>query len=96
MSLLETVIEVTGFLTQAKVEFLIGGSLASSLWGQERTTRDADIAALISESQLDTLEQLVKWQYVMDARDMRESLTSGRDFAAGQILHGETIIVRLA
>jgi hypothetical protein len=91
VSLLTTVVEVTGYLDQAQIEFLIGGSLASSLWGQERTTHDADIAALISVQQFDILEGLIKWPYVIDANDMRASIPPATDFIAGQILHGETL-----
>lgn len=91
MSLLKTVLEVTGFLEEAKIEFLIGGSLASSAWGQERTTHDADIAVLLSESKFEALEQLVRWPYVMDSATIRSSLSNLHEFDAGQILHGETL-----
>lgn len=58
MSLLKTVLEVTDLLEETKIEFFIGGSLASSAWGQERTTRDADIAVLLSESQFNAFDRI--------------------------------------
>jgi len=91
LSLLDTLIEVTGYLEAAGIEFLIGGSLASSLWGQERTTHDADVAALLTIQQFELLEPMVKWPYVLDSQDMRESLASPREFASGQILNGESL-----
>lgn len=84
-------LEVTSLLEDAEIDFRIGGSLASSLWGQERTTRDADIAAFISEPQLEKLEGLVKWPYIMDARDMRAGIIAAAEFSSGQILHAETL-----
>lgn len=91
MSLLETVIEVTTLLTEAQVDFLIGGSLASSVWGQERTTHDADIAVSLSESQLAVLERLIKWPYVIDSQSIRSRLGNLRPFDSGQILNGESL-----
>lgn len=91
LSLLTTVLEVTELLEQAEIEYFIGGSLASSLWGQERTTHDADIAALIAEPQLEVLERLIEWPYILDSADLRKSLSSTADFASGQILNGETL-----
>ncbi len=84
-------LEVSGFLEEAKIEFLIGGSLASSAWGQERTPVDADIAVLFSESKFDALEQLIRWPYVMDTATIRSSLSNLHEFDSGQILHRETL-----
>jgi len=90
LSLLQTVFAVAALLDQAEIEFLIGGSLASSVWGQDRTTRDADIAAFIAPSQLDKLEPLVVWPLVLDS-ELRSSLDLEGEFRSGQILHGETL-----
>ena len=91
MSLLATLVEVTRMLDQAKIEFVIGGSLASSLWGQERTTHDADLAILLSEDQLNILDSLIGWPYVMDTDSIRSMLSDSKDFASGQILNGDTL-----
>ncbi len=52
MSLLKTLVEVGEKLDAAGVEYVIRGSLASSVWGQARATRDVDVAAIFTESQL--------------------------------------------
>ena len=78
-------------LATAKIDFVIGGSLASSLWGQERTTHDADVAVLLDLEKLRLLEPLVTWPYIMDTESIRSSLSNPREFASGQILNGETL-----
>ena len=83
--------DVTDLLAKAGVEFVIGGSLASSVWGRERTTHDADIAALISEAQFEQLLPLIQWPYIIDAESIRASLADLEDFASGQILNGESL-----
>jgi hypothetical protein len=65
--------------------------LASSVWGQERTTHDADIAVLLNEKQLQILETMVHWPYIMDADSIQSNLLSLKEFASGQILNGETM-----
>ena len=91
MSLFTTLIEVAEMLATAKIDFVIGGSLASSLWGQERTTHDADVAVLLDLEKLRLLEPLVTWPYIMDTESIRSSLSNPREFASGQILNGETL-----
>lgn len=91
MSLLQTLYEVADLLRQSEIEFLIGGSLASSLWGQERTTHDADVAVMLDVEKLEYLDRIVAWPYVMDTASMRTSLSHPKEFASGQILHGETL-----
>ncbi|HEY3781827.1 MAG TPA: hypothetical protein VGL56_12140 [Fimbriimonadaceae bacterium] len=86
-----TLLEVTEMLRKTNVEFVIGGSLASSVWGQERTTHDADVAVLLNEEQLDILAGLVKWPYIMDTDSIRLSLSPLEEFASGNILNGETL-----
>jgi hypothetical protein len=41
----EVVLEITCILDELGVRYLVGGSLASSLWGIPRSTQDADLVA---------------------------------------------------
>jgi hypothetical protein len=91
MSLLDTLLEVSSMLEIAEIPYVIGGSLASSIWGQQRTTHDADLAIFLDELRLQVLESLVKWPYTLDSESIRISLADLSDFASGQILHGETL-----
>ncbi len=91
MNIVSTLMEVVEKFRSAGIDFVIGGSLASSVWGEERNTRDVDIAALISLSQIDLLDDLFQWPYVLDTASMKESLKLREEFASGQILHGETL-----
>ena len=90
MNIFATLIEVAGKLEEAGVEYVIGGSLASSVWGEERATRDVDVAAIFSVSQINKLQELIDWPYIIDGDSMRESLRTREEFASGQILNGET------
>lgn len=78
-------------LAKAEVQYVIGGSLASSAWGQERTTRDADLAVLLDEKQLKILDTLIAWPYIMDTDSIQASLAQPKEFSSGQILNGETL-----
>lgn len=91
MSLLETLSDVTEMLRRAEIDFLIGGSLASSLWGQARTTHDADVVVLLNTEKLAVLDAFVQWPYVMDTESIRAFLSKPGEFASGQILNGETL-----
>ena len=90
MNIFATLNEVADKLEEAGIEYMIGGSLASSVWGEERATRDVDVAAIFSASQIDKLQELFDWPYIIDADSMRESLRTRAEFASGQILNGET------
>ncbi len=87
---MKTLIDVSAMLEKAGVQYIIGGSVASSVWGEERATRDVDIAAIFTSDQIDSLEEQCEWPYIIDAESMRQQLKVREDFASGQILNGET------
>lgn len=87
MPLVDTLLEVSAMLEHAGIEYVIGGSLASAAWGQERSTRDADIALLISRAQADTLIAQIQEPYLIDANNLLAIVDRPTEFASGQILH---------
>lgn len=91
MSLLDTLHSVCRELDRLQVPYAVGGSLASSIWGQERATQDADVAAILSITQIETLEKVFEWPLIFQADGLKEDLESGSLFPCGQILNGETL-----
>lgn len=57
MSLSGFLAKVIDNLEAAGVEYMIGGSVASSIYGEPRTTRDIDIVAAVDEASLSNLFQ---------------------------------------
>lgn len=52
MNDLQIVATYSAFLTALGVEHIVGGSLASSAWGEQRATNDADFLVELSAQQL--------------------------------------------
>ncbi len=55
MTLEEFVADVVGRLEATSIEYMIGGSVASSIYGEPRTTRDVDIVVEVSPESLASL-----------------------------------------
>ena len=61
---LSVVLRVARALEQAGVEYLLGGSVAASLYGEPRATRDIDIAVQLSRAQVQPLgERPSTWPF---------------------------------
>ena len=79
---LAVTLRVVHALERLGVRYLVGGSLASSLHGNPRTTNDADIVAELDESHVDALvTDLAADFYVSDVA-VREALRRGSSFNA--------------
>ena len=90
-SIFDTVSSVALQLNSAGIDFIVGGSLASSAWGLERATHDADLAAQINSTQLDELVAAFQWPLVFQSESLRQAIESPEGFTCGQILNGETL-----
>ncbi len=55
MTLEEFVADVVGRMEATSIEYMIGGSVASSIYGEPRTTRDIDIVVEVTSASLATL-----------------------------------------
>jgi hypothetical protein len=85
----EIIADVAQRLDRAGILYAVGGSLASSIWGQMRQTNDADIAIRLN---LDAVEQLVSAftdPYYISRSEIEEALSSSDAFRTIQILHME-------
>lgn len=84
----EVTLKVTGVLEKLGVPYLIGGSLASTLYGMVRTTQDSDVVA---EMRLEHLQQFVaalQDEFYVDDEMIAESIQRNSSF---NIIHRETM-----
>jgi len=62
------------------IQYMIGGSLASSAMGAWRATQDIDIVAKLTPIDIGPLAKTLGNDYYTDVETMREALDSGRPF----------------
>lgn len=84
----EVTIKVTGVLEKLSVPYLIGGSLASTLYGMVRTTQDADIVAEMRLEHLRPFVLALQDEFYLDDEIIADSIQRNSSF---NILHRETM-----
>jgi hypothetical protein len=85
---LAVTVKVTGVLEKLGIPYLIGGSLASTIYGMVRTTQDVDI---IAEMRLDHIQPFVTFlqnDFYTDEEMIAESIRHNSSF---NIIHRETM-----
>jgi hypothetical protein len=63
-----------------KITYLVGGSLASSVYGIPRATQDVDLVADLSSGKVDALCDLLKGTFYIDGDMIREAITRRSSF----------------
>jgi hypothetical protein len=76
----EVVERLADLLDSLGIRYAVGGSIASSLYGTVRFTRDADIAVEPFSSVADKLYELLKDEFYVSKQAMEEALSSHRSF----------------
>ncbi len=71
------------------VDYQIGGSLASSVWGLPRSTQDADLVADLLPEQVAPLVARLQEQYYIDGEMIREAIRRHSSF---NLLHLDTML----
>lgn len=56
------------------IEYAVGGSVASSLQGEPRSTNDVDFAVRLQEGEVAALEERLGPDFVVDAQGLREAI----------------------
>ena len=84
----EVTIKVTHVLEKLSVPYLIGGSLASTLYGMVRTTQDADIVAEMRLEHLQPFVLALQDEFYLDDEMIVDSIQRNSSF---NILHRETM-----
>jgi hypothetical protein len=74
-------LQVVEVLEQLGVRYLIGGSLASALYGVARSTADADLMADLRPEHIDHLEQALQRDFYIDPEAVRDAACRRSSFS---------------
>lgn len=84
----EVTLKVTDVFEQLGVPYLIGGSLASTLYGMVRTTQDSDIVAEMRLEHLQPFVTALQDEFYLDDEMISESIQRNSSF---NIIHRESM-----
>lgn len=84
----EVTLRVTGILEKLGVPYLIGGSLASTLYGMVRTTQDSDIVTEMRAEHIQPFVKALQGEFYLDDEMIAESIQRNSSF---NIIHRETM-----
>lgn len=84
----EVTLKVTEVFERLSVPYLIGGSLASTLYGMIRTTQDSDIVAEMRIEHLQPFVMALQGEFYVDEEMIAESIQRNSSF---NIIHRETM-----
>ena len=82
-------LEISATLDLLGVEYLLGGSLASSLLGEPRATVDIDLAIVLRETAVPSLVHALDAAFFVDPEAARRAVGRGASF---NVLHRETML----
>lgn len=85
---IEVTLKVTGVFEALGVPYLIGGSLASTLYGMVRTTQDSDIVAEMKIEHLKPFVTALQDEFYVDGEMIAESIQRHSSF---NIIHRESM-----
>ncbi|MCE9645263.1 MAG: hypothetical protein K8S20_04625 [Chloroflexi bacterium] len=85
---IEVTIKVTGVLEDLGTPYLIGGSLASTLYGMVRTTQDSDIVAEMRPEHVRPFVLALQDEFFIDEQMIAESILHNSSF---NIIHKESM-----
>lgn len=75
-------LEVIEVLESLGVDYLIGGSFATAVYGVARMTADADLMADLRLDQVEPLTRALSGHFYMDAESIREAIRHRSSFSA--------------
>ncbi len=78
-------------LDSAQIEYLIGGSFASSVWGEPRQTNDVDVEVWLTPENEGRFVQSFADPYYVSKEEVREALTSSDIYRSVQVLHMDAV-----
>jgi hypothetical protein len=84
----QVVLEVTRVLDELGVPYLVGGSLASSLWGIPRTTQDADLVVDLRPQHLEAFAKKLAGTFYLSPERLRDAVRRRSSF---NLLHLKTM-----
>jgi hypothetical protein len=84
----EVTLKVTAVFEKLGVPYLIGGSLASTLYGMVRSTQDSDIVAEMRLEHLQPFVSVLQDEFYVDEEMIVDSI---QQYASFNIIHRETL-----
>jgi hypothetical protein len=85
---IEVTLKVTGILEDLGIPYLIGGSLASTLYGMVRSTQDSDIVAEMQPKHVQPFIAALQNEFFVDEEMIAESVKTNTSF---NIIHRDTM-----
>lgn len=82
-------LRVVAVLDELGIEYLVGGSIASSVHGRPRTTQDVDIVARIGGSHVAPFVAALEHEFYVDAEMIRDAIARRASF---NVIHLETML----
>lgn len=73
-------IRLLEILDLLEIHYLVGGSVASSLYGIWRATGDVDIVARVGAADIEALVDQLRREFYIDADQIRTAIDAGRSF----------------
>lgn len=85
---IEVTVEIARILEELGVEYLVGGSLASSLHGHPRSTQDIDLVADLLPEHIDRLAAALEGRFYFDEPAIRDAVSRRSTF---NVIHLRTL-----
>jgi hypothetical protein len=85
---IEVTLKVTGILEKLNIPYIIGGSLASTLYGMVRTTQDSDIITEMRLEHIQPFLSALQNEFFIDEEMISDSIQHNSSF---NIIHRETM-----
>ncbi len=85
---IEVTLKVTNLFQRLGIPYLIGGSLASTLYGMVRSTQDSDIIAEINPEQVPQIVSGLEAEFYIDQEMIAEAVSRNSSF---NIIHRDTM-----
>ncbi len=85
---IEVTLKVTGVFESLDIPYLIGGSLASTLYGMIRTTQDSDIVAEMRQEHIKAFVSALQDEFYVDEEMIADSIQRHSSF---NIIHRESM-----
>lgn len=77
---IEEALIVAEILESLGIPYLVGGSVASGIWGEMRYTQDIDLVAQLKENQIELLINAFSPRFYVSEIAIRDALKSGNSF----------------
>lgn len=87
----ELVTKLLQTFDRLSIPYAVGGSFASSAWGQPRQTRDLDLGVVISLAQVTELANATEGEFMLSRSDMEEVASGQAEFRSFQLLHWDEL-----